>query len=105
MLLRGGKTVKGRKFLQDFKFLTFIYIYLNVCNFHLSISFVDVDLRSVCVDFSLDSVRIGWYAIFANVLENRCMDAICYRRSRTCFSSFHGTSDSPPVKGLINVNV
>ena len=50
-------------------FVTFTYLFPFV---------VDADLRSVCVDFSLDSVRIGRYAIFANVLENRCMDAICY---------------------------
>ena len=30
------------------------------------------------VDYSLDSVRIGRYAIFANVLKNRCMEVICY---------------------------
>ena len=32
-------------------FVTFTYLFF----------FVDVDLRSVCVDFSLDSVHIAWY--------------------------------------------
>ena len=50
-------------------FVTFTYLFLFV---------VDADLRSVCGDFSLDLVCIAWYAIFANVLENHCMDAICY---------------------------
>ena len=82
MLLTGGKTVEKREFLQDSKFSTFIYCYF--VRFRMFVTFtylfflVDVDLRSVCVNSSLDLVRIGRYAIFANVLENRCMDAICY---------------------------
>ena len=40
-----------------------------------------------CGDFSLDSVRMIRCAIFANVLENCCMDVICYWRSRIDFFS------------------
>ena len=82
MLLRGGKTVEKRKFLQDSKFRLFIYSYFvrfrMFVTFTYLFFFLDVDLRSMCVDISLDSVRIGRYAIFVNVLKNRCMDAICY---------------------------
>ena len=42
MLLRGGKTVEKREFLQDSKFrllFTVILYVLEFCNFHLSISF------------------------------------------------------------------
>ena len=82
MLLRGSKTVEKHEFSQDSKFSTFIYCYF--VHFRMFVTFtylfflVDVDLRSVCVNSSLGLVRIGRYAIFANVLENRCMDAICY---------------------------
>ena len=48
--------------------------------FHLSISVVDVDPKPDLWNTSLDlvSIRMVRYANFANVLENRCMDAICY---------------------------
>ena len=60
MLLRGGKTAEGREFCKISVFYLQLFCMLwNVCNFHLSISFVD--LRSVRVDFSLDLVRIARY--------------------------------------------
>ena len=67
MLLRGGKTVEKLEFLQDSNFqllfTVILYVKKNVCNFHLSIFLfaADADLISMCVDFSLDSVRIGRY--------------------------------------------
>ena len=81
MLLRGGKTCKDSHFSTVFSlnfsllllitrmFITFTYLFV--------LFVVDADLKSVW-GFFLDSVRIGRYAIFANVLKNRCMDAICY---------------------------
>ena len=63
----------------DFYLLVTLYVFRMFVTFtYLFLFVVDADLRSVCVDFSLDSVRIARYAIFVNVLENRCMDAICY---------------------------
>ena len=50
MLLRGGKTVEKREFLQDSKFSTFIHCYF--VRFRMFVTFtylfflVDVDLRS-----------------------------------------------------------
>ena len=72
-------------------------------SFHLSISFVvDVDLRS-------DACGVPpwiWFLIhmvqctnFANVLENRCMQSAT--DDPGFCSSFHGTSDSPPMTGYI----
>ena len=68
--------------LQDSKFQLLVTV---ICMFKMFVTLtylflfvVDADLRSVCGDFSLDLVRIARYVIFANVLENRCMDTICY---------------------------
>ena len=60
--------------------------------FHLSISFCcrcRSEIRRI-LETSLDLVRMVWCAIFANALENRCMDAICYWQSRICSSSSTG---------------
>ena len=71
MLLRGGKTVEKREFLQTSYSLLFIYCYF--VRFRIFVTFTYLFLcrcRSeirVCGDFSLDLVRIAWYAIFANV--------------------------------------
>ena len=74
------KSVNFCKILSfDFYLLVTLYVFRMFVTFtYLFLFVVDADLRSVCVDFSLDSVRIARYAIFVNVLENRCMDAICY---------------------------
>ena len=68
------------------KILTFSFYLQLFCTIKMFVTFTylfflfvaDTDLIIVCVDFSLDSVRNGRYAIFANVLKNRCMDTICY---------------------------
>ena len=83
MLLRGGKLLKSPNFLQDSKFRLLFTVILYVFRMFVTFTYlflfvVDSDLTSVCVDFSLDSVRIARYAIFANVLEHRCMDTIFY---------------------------
>ena len=70
MLLRGGKTVEGREFLQDSKFqllfTVILYVFRMFVNFHLSISFCcrcRSEIR-VCGDFSLDSFCMSRCAIF-----------------------------------------
>ena len=74
MLLRGGKIVERREFfffffffffLQDssYQILFTVILYVKMfVTFTYLFFFVDVDLRSVCVDSSLDSVRIGRYS-------------------------------------------
>ena len=64
--VKGSKTVEGREFLQDSKFrllfTVILYVFRMFVTFTYLFSFaVDADLRSVCVDFSLDSVRIAQY--------------------------------------------
>ena len=72
--------------MKNANFTKILSLITVICTFRMFITFtylfvlfvVDADLKSVCGDFSLDLVRIARYAIFANVLKNRCMDAICY---------------------------
>ena len=63
--VKGRQTVEKRKFLQDSKFrlLFTVILYVLECfiTFTFLFFFVGVDLRSMCVYFSLDSVRIGRY--------------------------------------------
>ena len=90
LLLRGGKTWK-REFCKIFKSwflsLPMLFVFLNVYNFSLIYLFCcrcRSEIRCVW-DTSLDLVRMVGYAIFVNVLENRCMDAICYWLSGILF--------------------
>ena len=76
-------------------FVTFTYLFF----------FVDVDLKSVCVWTS----PWIWFAADVTVRDFReCFEKSLYgrnplltirSRSRICLS-FHGTSDSPPMKSL-----
>ena len=80
MLLRGGKTVEKREFLPDFKFYLRVFCTIRMfLTFTYLFSFVDADLM-MCMwtlpGFGLKQTLR--YAIFANVLKNRCMDAIRY---------------------------
>ena len=99
MLLRGGKTVEKREFCQIFSFYLLLF-----CTIRMFLAFTYLfSYRSeirVCVDSSLDTVCSRRYGMrFSQMFwKNHCMDAIRYWRSRICFS-FHGTSDSPPMKG------
>ena len=76
-------------------FVTFTYLFF----------FVDVDLRSVCV-WTLPWIR---FALDATVRDFReCFEKSLHGRNllltiqNLSLLSFHGTSDSPPMKGYFN---
>ena len=112
MLLRGGKTVEKCEFFFFFfffaRFLVSTFIYCYFVRFRMFITFtylfffVDVDLRSVCVwtlpwiRFALDATVHDFYECFEKSLYGR---NLLLTIQNFCFSSFHGTSDSPPMKG------
>ena len=95
-----------REFLQDFNFE--ILSTVNSFGFSMFVTFtylfffVDVDLRSVCV-WTLPWIR---FALDATVHDFReCFEKSLYGRNllltiqNLSLLSFHGTSDSPPMKG------
>ena len=74
-------------------FVTFTYLFLLA---------VDADLRSMCVwTLSLDSVRIARYGTW---FSRMFWKIAVWMQSATddpeFVPSFHGTSDSPPMKGI-----
>ena len=101
MLLRGGKTVEKREFCKILSLITVISTFKMLVTFHLSISFVvDVDLRSM---WGL----LPGFGMHCTVRDFReCFGKSLYGRNllltiQDLFLFFHGTSDSPPMKGYI----
>ena len=81
MLLRGGKIVEKREFLQDFKFwllfTVILYGFRMFVTFTYLFFFVDVDVRSVCVwtlpwiQFALDATVRDFRECFEKSLYGR----------------------------------
>ena len=73
-------------------FVTFTYLFFFFV--------ADADLISVCVSTSpMDSIRSGRYAIFVNDLKKSLYGRNLLLTIQNLFSSFYGTSDSPPMRG------
>ena len=107
MLLRGGKTVEKREFCKilnlDFWFITVIWVFKMFVTFHLSIYFV-VDLRSDTCG-TPPWIWFVWYRAQRDFREY--FGKLLYGRNLLLTIQdlflffFHGTSDSPPMKGYI----
>ena len=102
MLLRGGKTVEQRESCQ---LLTFIYSYFCMLRMFLTFTYL-FSCRCRSDDVYGTSPWI-WFAVDATVRDFReCFEKSLYGRNllltiqNLSFLSFHGTSDSPPMKGL-----
>ena len=94
------------RILQDFK----IFIYCYFVRFRMFVTFtylflfvVDTDLRSVCVGTS----PWIWFALHGTRFSRMFWKIAVWTQSATddpklnLFFLFHGTSDSPPMKGYI----
>ena len=102
MLLRGGKTVEQRESCQ---LLTFIYSYF--CTLRMFLTFTYLFSGRCRSDDVYGTSPWIWFAVDATVRDFReCFEKSLYGRNllltiqNLSFLSFHGTSDSPPMKGL-----